>query len=239
MSRQGRLQLNWLVRYSPIISLLDTHSTSFPVLDVGSGAVGIASVHDHAFVGCDLQFDNPPHPQMHPVVASAVKLPFPDRSFSTVACIDVLEHVSASQRSVLLRELLRVARCDVLVAFPSGETARRADTWVSSYYRTRGHALPGWLQEHMDYSYPCAQDVEREIECLSLQYERQGSAAWPLHVLVMILDSTRLGPWLAMQMKRMPRATSALLRWINTGPILGGRHAPYRLVFRIRIGGTS
>jgi ubiquinone/menaquinone biosynthesis C-methylase UbiE len=57
-------------------------------------------------------------PGVAPVLADALRLPFPDRTFELVLCVRLLHHVPTREaRRALLRELARVAKGHVLVSF--------------------------------------------------------------------------------------------------------------------------
>lgn len=53
-------------------------------------------------------------------VGNVIELPFPDRSFDTVICFRLLTH--CGQWPVLIRELCRVARLDVIVDYPTSQS---------------------------------------------------------------------------------------------------------------------
>jgi hypothetical protein len=203
------------------------------VLEVGSGAVGLACLYPFSFVGCDLRFDRRPQPKMRAVAGSATQLPFPDRSFPVVVCLDVFEHIQPRRRTAFLQELLRVARARVILAFPSGDAAHRTDARLASYWRLRRLPDPDWLLEHQQWPLPSAWELETQLDLLSLPYRRQDNSVWPLHLLVMVLDSTRLGPALARLVTRHPRPLLPLLQLLDHSRAPGGAPRPYRLVYWI------
>jgi SAM-dependent methyltransferase len=232
------LLLNWLVRYQPAIDNMQASPGPQPVLEVGSGAVGLACLYPHTFIGCDLSFGYPPHPLMQPVVGSATRLPFPDGAFPIVVCLDVLEHIPPSQRPAFLRELLRVARARLILAFPSGDAAQSADRWLASFFRFCRLPEPPWLEEHQQWPLPSAEELEMQLGHLSLSYTRMGNSVWPVHLLVMILDSTPLGPRLARLVARHPRPLLPLLLWPDRSRMSHGTHHFYRLIYCINREGT-
>jgi len=228
-----RPQLNWLVRYHPAMAYLQTSPSPQSVLEVGSGAVGLACLYPFPFIGCDLHFECPPHPLLQPVVGSATRLPFPDGSFPIVVCSDVIEHIPPSQRPGFLRELLRVARSKVILAFPSGDAAQSVDRWLAGLYRFCRLPPPAWLQEHERWPLPSAQELERQLGHLSLPYTRVGNSVWPVHLLVMLLDGTPLGPMLARLVAHHPRSLLPLLLWPDQNGTSRGARRFYRLVYCI------
>ncbi|MFP5361276.1 MAG: glycosyltransferase, partial [Thermoleophilia bacterium] len=136
--------LNWLTRYSPAAAVVLGDAGS--ILDVGCGPHGLACIApDVPFVGADVAFPATPADSMVPVVLElGPELPFPDASFDTVLCLDVLEHVPPADRVPFLHELARVAARRVVLACPT-DAAQPLDDLL----RTRlGRPLPDWLEEH-------------------------------------------------------------------------------------------
>ena len=54
------------------------------------------------------------------VVGNVLALPFPDKSFDVVLCFRLLTH--CERWPELVRELCRVARCAVIVDYPTGQS---------------------------------------------------------------------------------------------------------------------
>ena len=52
------------------------------------------------------------------IVASAHRLPFPDHSFDTVLCVEIIEHLTKAQANQLLDEVERVARLRIVITTP-------------------------------------------------------------------------------------------------------------------------
>jgi SAM-dependent methyltransferase len=153
--------LNWAARYWPILKVLKEHGDEAgPMLEVGSGSVGIGKFYPGPFVGCDLSFLFPPKAPMLPVVATATRLPFDDCSFDAVVVSDVLEHVIPDQRMGVIREALRVMRRVAIFAFPSGPQAFEYDRKLAEDYDRNKQEMPVWLEEHMLYPFPTEQIFE-------------------------------------------------------------------------------
>jgi methyltransferase family protein len=147
--------LNWAIRYFPILRVLNESQAEInSVLEIGSGAVGIGKFLSAPFVGCDIRFEQSPQPPMLPVAATATLLPFRDYSFDRVVVSDVLEHVAPAQRSVVIREALRVTRSMAVFAFPCGEAAFECDRRLAAAYDEDGRQRPSWLQEHLQHPFP-------------------------------------------------------------------------------------
>src|SRR5579875_2629151 len=118
-SRPGAM-LNWLTRYAPVAAELRLDGSGRlleSVLDVGCGPHGLSIVAPEAtFAGIDVMFGEPVAAHMVALCARPGPLPFADRAFDTVVCLDVVEHVAPGERAGFVAELARVAAHRVLVA---------------------------------------------------------------------------------------------------------------------------
>ena len=124
------------------------------VLEIGSGAIGLGEFWHHSFVGCDVIFAEKPKPPMRPVRCSGSRLPFADQSFDAVVASDVMEHVPPEWRRSVVSEALRVSRKVVVIGYPCGTSAFRADVALRDWYLKRGRVPPTWLEEHMVHPFP-------------------------------------------------------------------------------------
>ena|GEM_PF-1070842 len=135
------------------------------LLDVGCGSPGLASLlTDVSIVGVDLEAPTALMPNVKFQLGSILALPFPDRAFPVVACIDVLEHLPEEDRSRAVCELVRVASKAVLIACPHGKTAQESDETfrrVSIKYR---RPLPSWVIEHLQHPYPTAPAMTEYVQ---------------------------------------------------------------------------
>lgn len=168
--RPQREQLNWALRYDALLPY--ARDADGPVLDAGAGAAGLATyLQDHPIVAVDLRFEHHPRAALGGVRASVLGLPFPDGAFSTAIASDLFEHLDPSARPAALRELLRVTRTAVVVAFPSGPAAMQDDQWLARWLRRLHRPQPDWLEEHLGLVHPvasefpswCGTDVTFEI----------------------------------------------------------------------------
>jgi SAM-dependent methyltransferase len=155
--------LNWLTRYTP--AALAILGDAGSILDVGCGPHGLACIApDVPFVGADVAFEGEPAPSMVAVTLDhdppASELPFPDDTFDTVLCLDVLEHIPAAGRAPFLRELARVAARRVVLACPTA-----AAQPLDDLLRARlGAPQPGWLVEHGECGLPTGGELAALIE---------------------------------------------------------------------------
>ena len=150
--------LDQALRYRPVIDRIEDLGVD-RVLEVGSGASGLAAWWPGPVVGVDLRFDGDPPPNLTVIDASATDLPFPDGSFPLVVCTDVFEHLPATSRPQAFAELLRVSSRYVWLAFPSGPDAERHDRWIARLCGLTRRERPGWLCDHMDYGLPAIDEV--------------------------------------------------------------------------------
>ena len=186
------VQLNWLVRYRPILKQLKRAKGS--VLEVGSGPMGISILSGELFVGCDSVFEQQPVPTMSAVIGSALHLPFASREFQVVIASDVLEHIPADSRAEAVRQLIRVSRRWVIIGVPCGSAAEWADRWLAHWLTYRGRSVPGWLVEHQTVGLPGCDYVDNLLK-------QQGGVTWTMfpnenawmHLLFMIFDGMGLG----------------------------------------------
>lgn len=157
------------IRYYPIARRIRrlNPSRSWKILDVGSGLTGISPfLPGWNVVGIDRTIPEEDACRIPLFAGSATHLPFCDRSWDAVTCVDVLEHVSPAERGPILAELLRVARNLVVVACPFGKRARDADRRMADAYAAMASAPPDWVSEHLRYPYPQISELEMHLEKL-------------------------------------------------------------------------
>jgi len=145
--------------------LKDLPPQSKPVLlDVGCGPIGIAaSLKGVHVVGVDVK---PPLETVDDFTfqqGTITNLPFADRSFPVVSCIDVIEHLPLDARDLALKELVRVASRAVLIACPHGETGRACDAEFQRALEMRRRPVPEWVLEHQGQPYPTSDEVAEKL----------------------------------------------------------------------------
>ncbi len=159
-------QIDFWCRASRVLRLLPARGR---ILDVGSGAYGLAGILKmagwtgrYAVVSMDVKRFLPGPG----TVGSAAFVPLQDRSVDAVVAMDMLEHVPSRLRGRILAEFLRVARSRVVATFPvrsrcgrfDGETAdRRFQKW-----HLRNVGWPeGNTAEHLESEYPLLEELTR------------------------------------------------------------------------------
>ena len=190
------------VRYYPIYrQLKDILPVGGTVLDVGSKGRGIGLFHHAEFIGVDLSFPRTKEKYLIPIQGSVLNLPFCSRSFDVVVCSDVFEHLHEEDRTVALRELLRVARKGLVIGFPTGDAARTSDRFIAEMMRRRGRDLPHWLEEHLNNGPVDSERFEAELSVMK---------EWRFRCLEN--QSLRLGLFIArMESIRILKALSLML----------------------------
>ncbi len=176
----GLLLDPWL-RYHAVLPLVRWASDgSEPLLDVGSGSVGLAFFLRHPVVSADLAFSEPDlarfQSPIRPVQASVTQLPFRDASFRGVVSIDMLEHIPKHLRQQAIRELFRVSKDLVVIGFPYGELSSRFDQRALAEETQKGVA-PSWREEHVRNGLPNTETHELIME-IARRSSRPRSISW-------------------------------------------------------------
>jgi len=135
------------------------------LLDIGCGQLGVAAFLPHVSVmGTDIDPPVASTPNLTFQQGSITALPFGDRSFPLVSCIDVLEHLSPQDRERGINELVRVATNAILVAYPQGKLAAAVDEEFRRACELHGKASPGWLIEHQRQPYPVNSTIVEQLK---------------------------------------------------------------------------
>lgn len=113
-------------------------------------------------------------------------LPFSSHSFDIVTCHHVLEHVPASDRPVLLAELIRVARRRVYLTGPFRESpfAAEIDRFLSGLAPDNPY-----LQEHLRLGLPSLVEVEAWLRDRGLSYTVEPITRCNVWLLALVLSA--------------------------------------------------
>lgn len=205
--------MNQFVRYLPVLSLLE--DAPAPVLEVGCGAAGLAHWTRHSFVGCDRSFADYADAKvevggpLRPVMGDVCRLPFREGAFGMVLCMDMLEHLPRELRRAAVRELCRVARARLILAFPWGEGISIWDRRLANRLQRRGKPIPIWLAEHLGVDPPDPVQVMEDVTSCGFRVSRRDGAAAAAHYLLMRAEAKRhLGSALNRLSARFSRALS-------------------------------
>lgn len=159
---------SWLIepamRYMPIVREINRRDCDEAIVEVGSGASGIAPYLNRPFVGVDQGFDQPVHPLLEPVAASALELPFDDLSRCCVISTDMLEHIPPNLRGQAVDELVRITRDTLILAVPAGPGAEAQDRMLAVlYHEEHGVEFP-FLTEHVENGLPTIGEFKRLVD---------------------------------------------------------------------------
>ena len=153
--------INWKLRYAALFELQPALADpNRHILEVGSGSEGIARYLKRSVVGVDRSFAAPVNRWLHPVRGSILGLPFSDRAFDDVVCVDTLEHLDGGDRPRAIAELVRVAASRVILSGPVGGFAEWGDASYAEHIARRPRrVLPEWLQQHLVHGIPSLGDM--------------------------------------------------------------------------------
>lgn len=136
------------------------------VLDVGGeqrilGEVTQAS--DFYTINVDTSSNQTPKSQKRTekdLLYDGKKLPFEDKAFDVVVCIDVLEHVPPSLRRDLIAEMLRVTKKQLICSAPFGTPEhQKAEVKLYNHLKEEGKEID-FLKEHIEFGLPKAAEVQ-------------------------------------------------------------------------------
>lgn len=158
--KDGRGYPDWAMRYLPLVRRLKKQLPGARALEVGANRNGLARFTRTPVVAVNLSVSELREARecdrVLPVRADMTALPFADKAFDVVVCMDTFEHVSREVRDKGATEIVRVLgpTGTGVVGFPAGAPARAAEARVrAAYQRATGLRLR-WLEEHTIYGLP-------------------------------------------------------------------------------------
>ena len=182
--------LNWRVRYCKVLDQnRDLFDKSKSVLEAGSGSIGVAPYLQRKVVGLEPNFSAPIDKWIEPVCGSILDIPFADRSFDIVLCVDVLEHLSEMSRARAISELIRCARSKVIISCPCGASAEEGERHLAELFQRTGLGVPGWLTEHLENGLPSVGSIVEPLINTGLPFEITGNESMNQHFAGILLDS--------------------------------------------------
>ena len=165
------------MRYDPVLQHISTNNLSDrPILEIGSGSVGMSRYFKRSFVGADLDFYGPGLPQLKKVKSDATSLPFADNQFELVLSVDMLEHVQPQLRPAVIKEMLRVSSRWAILGMPCGVLAEHWESKARRYWKRKIDQQKDsrkkekllyrgtFLNEHKDAGLPTEEEIMRSIE---------------------------------------------------------------------------
>jgi len=143
-----------------------------PVLEIGTGCLGLAPYTTRNVIGLDKRSNCPYLPNMSHVRGNAINLPFPDNGFDLVCSLDMLEHIPSETRMNVVFEICRVARRYVVIGVPCGKESTLWEEKARKRYSEliNSNKLQGldkdflvehnrYLFEHVEHGLPEADDI--------------------------------------------------------------------------------
>ena len=217
---------DWSLRYLPIIDQLDGRlSNASVLLELGSNKFGLSMFVPHPVIGVDLVFDSKDllPDRLYPLKASAANLPILTGHCDHIVCVDMFEHLPVFERLQVLREILRALKRGgrAIIAFPCGEKSREHDESLWKSLQSRQQDLD-WLDEHMKYPYPMAEEFLRLFAQAS-----EGSGEYRVHkrkntslflerlYIPLLIDARNYG--LNLYCRAIFKAAIPCLRYLNVG----------------------
>lgn len=154
------------------------------ILEIGSGARGITPYIPFNIVGADVSFEDPIVGKLRPVYLKGTKLPFSDKSYDCVICVDMLEHVANDERQSVIEEMLRVTKKRLFIAVPCGKSSEEQDKELDILYRKERGEPYRFLTEHVENGLPTKDDIEA--------YIKNGAARTNSAVHIRVADNVNL-----------------------------------------------
>jgi len=148
------------LRYFPIArEIIKNVKEKDSIAEVGSGVRGITPFIPFKITGADISFSGEIAKNLRPVYLSVNKLPFPDKSFQHVICVDMLEHILPSNRPDMIVEMLRICTNVLYLAVPCGKESEAQDQMHGqAFFEIRGYR-DSFLEEHIKNGLPEKTDI--------------------------------------------------------------------------------
>lgn len=158
-------QADIALRYSPVVDFIKgLDNKKLKILEVGSSSTGIANFLKQRITNLDKDFTSLKLPNVNYVKGKAQNLPFSDRSFDLVICLDVLEHILPQERLLVVQEAIRVSRGLVIISFPCGLEAEHLDKLYYNKYYKKYKKEHSFAKEHINLKPVDYVNLLRDIE---------------------------------------------------------------------------
>ena len=162
------------LRYLPIVYKIKHYlPDNASLLEAGPGGLGIAPYLKRQVIGVDINFSPPFHPLLVPVKASVLKIPFTNRSFDTVVCVDMLEHIKPEDRPLAIRELVRISKTLLCIGAPCGKLAATQDEYLEKLFLQNHENSDRYLHEQVEYGLPEATEIEKLLNLAAKKAQRK------------------------------------------------------------------
>jgi SAM-dependent methyltransferase len=161
------------LRYDRALTLLSSrYRPELSLVELGSGAAGLAEFVDHRVTGVDAAFDRTAERTsawLIPVEGHATEVPLPDHVFDVVLSLDMIEHLSPSDRRKALAEMLRLLAPGgrMIVGCPAGAAARAMDRRLQGVFSALHGRPHPWVSEHIEHGLPDPVQLREELASLT------------------------------------------------------------------------
>lgn len=162
------VMLDVVQRYAPAVKAVKQERLKIKrIVEVGGAGEGIAFyLPDYEIVDCDIEFVKNILPNVKPVKSKGDKLPLPDNYSDILVSVDMLEHLPTyNKRQRLVKEMLRVAKCKVILAVPTGRGSFEAiKKFGKLFYKKYSGIKYKYLDEHLTYKHPLKKEIVEIIK---------------------------------------------------------------------------
>lgn len=164
------------LRYLPITKRIrNLHLENKPILEIGSGSLGITPYLGKRVTGLDVNFSGPTSELLTCVYGSAVNIPFSNNTFDTVLLVDVLEHIPPKNRKKAIFEAVRVVKKFLIIAVPEGKLSENEDRELSEYYKSVFHKEFPFYKEHLAFGLPKKEKIVNIINLACKSYSKRAT----------------------------------------------------------------
>jgi len=105
------------------------------------------------------------------------KLPFSDRSFEVVVCVDVLEHVPQQDRLNFIKEMLRVTKKQLICSAPLG-TKKHIAGEKELYQAVEDKTQVAFLKDHLKHGLPSPLEIKNWRNRFQAELMFSGDYRW-------------------------------------------------------------
>lgn len=186
------VSINMKLRYYHVLrelQRLKRRNPKLSVLEVGSGSKGITRFFKHPVTGMDVSFQTHKNQYLVEVTASAAeKFPFSDGEFDVVISIDAVEHIPKEKRVFALKEMRRVAKSHILLAYPCG-----FNKWDERVMKKWPKNSPTYknIKEHVDAGIPDGSEIKEAFQGCYVKSMKGTSSG--LSYLIKVLEKNMVG----------------------------------------------
>lgn len=222
------------LRYYPVVTFLeDDLKTNKDILEVGSGVNGISDFYDGFIVGVDSDFsktDTIQNKNIKHIKGSITKLPFEEKKFDFVICMDTFEHIKKPQRRGALLEMIRVTKDNgkIILGFPTSDLSQQMEIKINNLHKAKKGFDHIWLKEHRQNGLPEKTEMEEILSTAKIKkFNVIGNTNIYIWFLIHWLYTVNEGSFLSKVLKRFYKVFFYILSLINFGPF-------YRAIFIIK-----